>query len=76
MSKEITFTCKKCGHKFKRSPTAVLNYKYKDICPECSIRKISEEKTKSTEQFKLDVEKVYGKGVFDMTDTVYIKSSE
>ena len=76
MSKEIIFTCKKCGHKFKRSPTAVLNYKYKDICPECSIRKISEEKTKSTEQFKLDVEKVYGKGVFDMTDTVYIKSSE
>ena len=76
MSTNITFICKKCGHKFKRLPYALLRNEYRDVCPECSLRKISEERTKSTEQFKLDVEKIYGKGVFDMTDTVYTKSSE
>ena len=76
MSTNITFICKKCGHKFKRLPYALLRKEYRDVCPECSLRKISEERTKSTEQFKLDVEKIYGKGVFDMTDTVYTKSSE
>lgn len=76
MSTNITFICKKCGHKFKRLPYALLRNEYRDVCPECSLRKISEERTKSTDQFKLDVEKIYGKGVFDMTDTVYTKSSE
>ena len=76
MSTNITFICKKCGHKFKRLPYALLRNEYRDVCPECSLRKISEERTKSTEQFKLDVEKIYGKEVFDMTDTVYTKSSE
>lgn len=76
MSTNVTFICKKCGHKFKRLPYALLRNEYRDVCPECSLRKITEERTKSTEQFKIDVEKIYGKGVFDMTDTVYTKSSE
>lgn len=76
MSSKITFVCKDCGHVFKRKPTEMLNHVYRHPCPKCSLDIISKEHTKSLENFKAEVENIYGKGTFDMTETVYSKSSE
>lgn len=76
MNTDITFTCKKCGYAFKRKPNSMLNNIYKDVCPSCSFKKQQEAKIKTTEQFKLDVERVYGKDAFDMSETVYVKSDK
>lgn len=76
MSTEITFTCKECGCVFKRKPTSILHSSYKSICPNCSRQIQNIEKTKTTEQFIEDLNKIYGEDAFDTTGLQYIKSSD
>ena len=76
MYTEITFTCKRCGYIFKRKPTVILSWDYKLVCPKCSKDLQTIEKTKTTEEFKTIVEDIYGKDVFDTSESVYIKSTE
>lgn len=76
MYTEITFICKKCGYIFKRKPTVIMTWDYKLVCPKCSKDLQTKEKTKTTEEFKSIVNKIYGEDTFDTSNSVYIKADE
>lgn len=75
MSEPMVFHCKVCGNAFKRAPQAMISAHYKHgPCPICSQNERSKIRTKTTEDFKRQVEAKYGKHVFDMSKTIYTKS--
>lgn len=71
----MTFRCDK-GHIFKRTPNISFFGCLHLACPICSKESLAKERLKTTEQFKLDVIKVYGKDKYDLTNTVYEKSNK
>ena len=76
MSKPMEYRCKICGNIFKRTPQAMIGAHYKHgPCPTCSQRERSRLKTKTTEEFKRQVEAKHGKYTFDLSKTTYAKSS-
>ena len=71
MNTPITFKCKKCGHIFKRMPTVILSWNYKLVCPSCSKKLQSQERTHSTEYFINKIKDIHGENAFDLTNVVY-----
>ena len=70
--KPITFKCLTCGHVFKRD----LNlFRYVHTCPNCNKKKISQERTKTTEEYVQQCKEKYG-DLYDYSETVYTQSSE
>lgn len=70
------FKCNKCGYLFKRRPNGFLSGNLKDPCPKCSKELQSKEKTKTQEEFIKGIISVWGKDKFDLSETVYTKSSD
>lgn len=57
--------CLKCGHEFDRKPNAFFNGSlHGDPCPECNKKLVHDNKTKTTDDFKLDAERVHGEGSY------------
>lgn len=55
---DINFTCNVCGNSFIRKVNSILYQTAK--CPHCNKLTISQERTKTTEQYIEDVHKVWG----------------
>lgn len=75
----ITFKCNDCGYTFTRTPRKHIQREINETrtgCKECSQRKQSEIKTKTTEEYKQDVVKYYGGDAFDLTNLVYVASDK
>lgn len=71
---KMTFICNDCGFQFKRSPRAHLKFTLSDRktgCKNCSTKKFAKERTKTIEEFKQDVIKLYGVDAFDFEKTEY-----
>lgn len=75
-STPMTFKCTKCGAEFKRQPNNFLSLKLKHPCPKCSKELQNKERTKTIEDFIKDAERLYGKGAYDFSDTVYTSSRD
>lgn len=52
---KILYRCNLCGGEFSAVPNSLLNGQ---ACPECGIRKRSEARTKTTEEFKKDLAEI------------------
>lgn len=76
MTTPLLFKCNKCGYEFKRKPTAFTISVFKDPCPNCSKDLQAKERTKTQEEFIKGVISVWGKDKFDLSETVYEKSSK
>ena len=77
MSEPMEYCCKICGNTFRRTPQAMIGSYYKHgPCPICSQKERSRLRTKTTEDFKQQVEEKYGKHAFDLSKTVYVKSND
>lgn len=72
MNAKIKFHCNVCGHDFMRKPTSFL---YFSKCPECNKKILSALKTKTTEQFKVEITEKYN-GFYILDKTVYTKNNE
>lgn len=59
---------KECGKEFMMTPG---NHLSGQKCPHCRYKKVSERKLKTTEDYIKEAEKVWGKGTFDYSETVY-----
>lgn len=71
----MTFQCNK-GHIFERTPNTFFRGNLHLPCPFCSKEALAKEQTKTNEQFKADVIKLYGKEKYDISNTTYIKSDK
>lgn len=71
----IPCTCKKCGHKFKRSVNGFYYSKFVNICPECAKKEIHDKKTKTTEQFTNEANDLYGVGAYTVIGE-YVSSNK
>lgn len=69
----ITLQCNK-GHIFDRTPNTFFRGNLHLPCPVCSKEALAKEQTKTNEQFKADVIKLYGKEKYDISNTIYVKS--
>ena len=66
--------CKVCGHTFIRSINAFMHIK-DNPCPECNKEKISQERTKTNDEFIEDMNNLYGVGMYELLGD-YTKSNE
>jgi very-short-patch-repair endonuclease len=71
----MTFQCNK-GHIFARTPNTFFRGNLHLPCPVCSKEALAKEHTKTNEQFKVDVIKLYGKEKYDISNTIYVKSDK
>jgi hypothetical protein len=70
----ITFICKDCGYKTKRTPSSCINGNYKD-CKQCKIKENAFNKTKTNEEFIKEAKLLHG-DKYDYSKTNYINSSQ
>lgn len=73
-NKPMHFKCNKCGFEFDRKPSTFIHSKLSELCPNCTKHKITETKTKTTEEFITEAIKLYGKDKFDFSETKYEQS--
>jgi len=74
--KTMSCKCKNCGYEFKRPYNRFFNgFLNGDPCPECNKRIISKEKTKTTEEFKKEIDSVYGEGKYTILSE-YVSSNK
>lgn len=71
----MIFRCNK-GHIFERTPNTFFRGNLHLPCPVCSKEALAKEQTKTNEQFKADVIKLYGKEKYDISNTIYVKSDK
>lgn len=69
----MTFQCNK-GHIFDSTPNTFFRGNLHLPCPVCSKEALAKKQTKTNEQFKADVIKLYGKEKYDISNTIYVKS--
>ena len=67
----IHFKCNKCGHIFKRKPSSFINQKFIDLCPNCSKKINSLNKTKTTEEYINECKLIYPNDEYNFSKTVY-----
>lgn len=67
--------CKICGYTFYRKKEQFRYIKH-EVCPQCTLTKLSKERTKTTEEFIEEVKSLYGDDTFDFTETVYEASDK
>lgn len=66
--------CKVCGCKFMRNINNFVSIKG-NPCPECARKERSKERTKTTEEFVEDMNRVHGPGTYELIGE-YFKSSD
>ena len=76
MNTPMKFICNTCGSIFKRTPSSILYENYKNVCPICSQKEQTIERTKTNEDFIKDAINLYGKNAYSFDKLNYIKSSE
>lgn len=72
----IECVCNNCGHKFHRTFNSFTHLsKHSNPCPKCNKEEICKKRTKTVEEFWMDVINVHGDGKFELLSD-YTKSSE
>lgn len=74
LSTPLQFYCTTCNKSFKRIPYTFFQGKLQNVCPFESKKESNNIKTKTTEQYILDVKRLYGNEAFDFTNTQYTLS--
>lgn len=71
-NKPMMFKCNTCGCKFERTLNTL---RYYHTCPRCTKQQISQERTKTTEEFIEQAKKIYG-DAYDYSETEYVASDK